>query len=58
MKFLAYKQPQALNLVLVQVIFVLKVLYITLKQVVTELSLDYGTLVLTEDLGCSKLNLM
>ena len=46
---------QILDLVLV--LFVLKLLYIIVKQVAMELLLDYGTLVLTEDLGCSKLNL-
>ena len=47
---------QILDLVLV--IFVLKLLYIIVKQVAMELLLDYGTLVVTEDPGCSKLNLI
>ena len=37
--------------------FCVEILYITAKQVAMELLLDYGTLVLIEDLGCSKLNL-
>ena len=43
---------------LVLMIFVLRLSYIILKQAAMELLLDYGILVITEDLGCSKLNLI